>query len=405
MSELSSNTQSGSSGPDGAKSRFSFRPRRPYTFDRVVRMIIGLTLAGAAIWLIERLSSVLLPFLVAWLIAYLLEPLVQQNRRALHLKGRFIAIVITLIEVTTVITALCIIFLPSIMREAHQMAAIISNYAEAKANIPFIPDSFHNFLRKTIDFKSLSENLSQQNLENIAKWLSGALANGIDFLAGIFCWLVVFLYVVFIMIDYDRLVAGFRKMVPPRYRKIVYGIANDVTYNMNHYFRGQALVSLCVGILFSIGFYIIGLPLGVVLGLFIGVLNMVPYLQLISLVPTTLLCLVCAVNGNVDFWTIWLECIAVYCICQVIQDMILTPKIMGKFMGLNPAVILLSLSVWGSLLGLIGLIIALPLTTLLLSYYNRYIIRDNDGGEGDLPSGKDREESSVGLTDIVGSKE
>jgi predicted PurR-regulated permease PerM len=66
---------------------------------------------------------------------------------------------------------------------------------------------------------------------------------------------------------------------------------------------------------------------------------------------------------------------AVYVIVQVIQDFVLTPKIMGKAMGLNPAIILLSISVWGSLLGFIGLIIALPLTTLLISYYNRYISR------------------------------
>jgi predicted PurR-regulated permease PerM len=64
---------------------------------------------------------------------------------------------------------------------------------------------------------------------------------------------------------------------------------------------------------------------------------------------------------------------AVYIIVQAIQDLFLTPKIMGKYMGLNPAIILLSLSIWGSLLGLVGLIIALPLTTLLIAYYNRYI--------------------------------
>ena len=70
------------------------------------------------------------------------------------------------------------------------------------------------------------------------------------------------------------------------------------------------------------------------------------------------------------FW----ECMAVYIIVQCIQDLFLTPKIMGKAMGLNPAIILLSLSVWGALLGFMGLIIALPLTTLLLSYYNIYIV-------------------------------
>ena len=113
--------------------------------------------------------------------------------------------------------------------------------------------------------------------------------------------------------------------------------------------------------------------MAIVLGLFIGLLNMVPYLQLISLIPSTLLCLVCSVDSDVDFWSIWWATMAVYIIVQCIQDLFLTPKIMGKAMGLNPAIILLSLSVWGTLLGFIGLIIALPLTTLLLAYYDQYI--------------------------------
>ena len=78
---------------------------------------------------------------------------------------------------------------------------------------------------------------------------------------------------------------------------------------------------------------------------------------------------------------IFAEAIAVYCVAQAIQDLYLTPKIMGKAMGLNPAIILLSLSVWGTLLGFLGLIIALPLTTLLLAYYDEYLMllqRRND---------------------------
>jgi len=82
---------------------------------------------------------------------------------------------------------------------------------------------------------------------------------------------------------------------------------------------------------------------------------------------------VCSVDSGTDFWLIFWECMAVYCIVQAIQDLFLTPKIMGKAMGLNPAIILLSLSIWGSLLGFLGLIIALPLTTLLLAYYDEYI--------------------------------
>ena len=156
-------------------------------------------------------------------------------------------------------------------------------------------------------------------------------------------------------------------------------MARDVKASMNHYFRGQALVAFIVGILFCIGLSIIGLPMAIVMGLFIGLLNMVPYLQLISLVPTTLLCLVYSADANVSFWQLWWSAMAVYIIVQCIQDFFLTPKIMGKAMGLNPAIILLSLSVWGTLLGFIGLIIALPLTTLLLAYYNLYIDSRDDG--------------------------
>ena len=168
---------------------------------------------------------------------------------------------------------------------------------------------------------------------------------------------------------------SFKQLVPHSRRRQVYHIGRDIKNAMNRYFRGQALIAFLVGVMFSIGFLVIGLPMGVVLGLFIGLLNMVPYLQLVSLPITALLCLVWTVSTGGDFWLIFWEAMAVYVIVQCIQDLFLTPKIMGSAMGLNPAIILLSLSVWGALLGFMGLIIALPLTTLLLSYYNMYIIQ------------------------------
>lgn len=109
-------------------------------------------------------------------------------------------------------------------------------------------------------------------------------------------------------------------------------------------------------------------------------LNLVPYLQVIGFIPTVMLALLKAYDSGQSFWTIILYALAVFAIVQAIQDWVLTPRIMGKMTGLNAAVILLSLSVWGSLLGFIGLIIALPLTTLIISYYKRFVIED--GGEG-----------------------
>ncbi|MDO5395388.1 MAG: AI-2E family transporter [Bacteroidales bacterium] len=366
------------------RSRQGVRPsaRRPYTLDRVVRLLIGVAFAVGALLLVDKLRDVLLPFLVAWVIAYVLEPLVQFNKRIFHLRKRFGAVLLSLLQTALVLTALFIILVPSVVSEVQQMGAIIKHYIANHPDIPFIPEGIHEFLRDNIDLEKLSDSLSKQDMETIMTGLGTVLVDGIDIILGIFNWFLVLLYVIFIMLDYDRLISGFRRLVPPKYRRVVFRVCGDVQHNMNHYFRGQGLVSLFVGIIFAAGFAVIGLPLGVVLGLCIGVLNMVPYLQLISIVPCTLLCIVYSVDSGSGFWTIWWECMALYCVCQAIQDLFLTPKIMGRYMGLNPAIILLSLSIWGCLLGFVGLIIALPLTTLLLAYYNNYITRKEKENPG-----------------------
>lgn len=346
---------------------------RPFTFDRVVRMLITLAVVIASVWLINELRSVLLPFLVAWLVAYLLEPFVQYNRRLLGVRNRWLPILMTLFECVLIVVAVSVFVVPSILKEMHQVADFIRHYTENGTQISFVPDSLHRFIRESIDFERISKELTRQDIQSLFDTLGSFIAGGYSFVLGVFNWFIVLLYVVFIMLDYEKLLKGFRRMVPPKYRETTFRIFGDVKDSMNHYFRGQALVAFIVGILFCIGFSIIGLPMAIVLGLFIGLLNMVPYLQLISLIPSTLLCLVCSVDSDVDFWSIWWATMAVYIIVQCIQDLFLTPKIMGKAMGLNPAIILLSLSVWGTLLGFIGLIIALPLTTLLLAYYDQYI--------------------------------
>lgn len=361
---------------------------RPYTFDRVVRILFSVLLLIALLWFINVLKGVLLPFCVAVLIAYLMEPFVQFNRRLLHLRGRIVAIFVTLFEALFFFGVLCYFLIPAVLNELNQMAAVFSNFASEKISFTALPDNIQDLIRRHIDFRRLSQMItSDQITALVEKTLSGAwsiITSSVEVVIGILGWCIVALYVVFIMIDYDRLGRGFRHMVPPKYRKEVFRIGRDIKDSMNHYFRGQALVASCVGVLFAIGFAIVGLPMAVVLGLFIGLLNMVPYLQLVSIVPTVILCLVSSAGGETLFWPLFWKCMAVYCIVQVIQDLFLTPRIMGKAMGLNPAIILLSLSVWGTLLGMIGLIIALPLTTLLLSYYDQYIIRrDHDEGDDD----------------------
>lgn len=362
--------------------------RKEFTFDRVVRIIFTTAIAAGAIWIISMLKDVLLPFLVACLIAYLLEPFVQHNRKLLHLKGRIAAIFITLFEAVFLFGIVIYFVSPAVMNEVSEMSNILRQYTTTElSGGGFIPEEIHQFLKEHLDAESLSKLLTRDEWISIfektlvATW--SVISGSFGLILGFLNWMMVLLYVIFIMIDYERLGRGFSRLVPPAYRKTVFAIANDIKQSMNHYFRGQATVALIVGILFAIGFSIINMPLAIVFGLSIGVLNLVPYLQLISFIPAAALCIISSASGETELFTISWQCIAVYCIVQVIQDLYLVPRIMGKTMGLNPAVILLSLSIWGTLFGLFGMVIALPLTTLLLSYYNRYIIVGNTSKENE----------------------
>lgn len=359
--------------------------RRPYTFDRVVRILISICSILAVIYLVDILRGVLLPFLVACIIAYILEPWVKWNQRLLHVKKRFLPVIVTLLEAGLLAGGFLWIIIPYVVNECAEMTEMVKAYTTKQIQIPYISESIHRFIRENIDFNQVMRLLEKSEWQALIKstlqssW--AFLSSGVALIASFVSWLVVVLYVLFIMLDYERLMLSFRQLVPPSHRTRVYRIVSDIKNSMNRYFRGQFIIAMLVGILFAIGFVIIGLPMGVVLGLFIGFLNLVPYLQLISLPITAILCLVwCAATGG-NYWVIFWESMAVYVVVQCIQDLVLTPKIMGKAMGLNPAIILLALSVWGSLLGFIGLIIALPLTTLLLSYYNQYFIDKTDDPE------------------------
>ena len=357
------------------------KERTPYTFDRVMRIFFSAAGFMIALYLLYILKGVLLPFMVAMLLAYILEPIVLWNRRWMHCRKRFFPVMVTLLEVLVVLGVFGAIFVPYLVSEATEMADAIQKYATTQVDIPYISQEIHKFIQENVNFDELSSYLTKEQwaemIRTVAKSSWTVLSSSVGFVWEVVSWLIVLLYLIFIMLDYERLTLSFRQLVPFSHRQRVFKILDDIKYSMNRYFRGQFLISMLVGILFSIGFVIIGLPMGVLFGLFIGMLNMVPYLQLVSLPICFLLCLAATVSGGVPFWPLLWESLAVYLIVQLIQDMLLTPKIMGKTMGLNPAIILLSLSVWGCLLGFLGLIIALPLTTLLLSYYDHYVVQKN----------------------------
>ena len=360
---------------------------KPFTFDRVSRIVFSVLMIGGLIYLLAVLKNALLPFLIALLIAYMMQPFVRFFQYKLKFKSRVLSITAVLVSLAGLLILLYQLVVPSIIDEIQGTFQLLQTHQGNPENIPLIPESWRIYIVNQMDLLHLSELVSRENLLNTLKQIAPRmwtlLSSTFSLLFSVTILFVVMLYFIFILLDYEKIAEGWIKLIPERYRPFAQGLAEDVEVSMNRYFRGQALIALCVGVLFAIGFKIIDFPLAVSLGLFIGFLNLIPYLQTLGLIPMLLLSLLKAAETGGSFWLIFGSALLVLCVVQGIQDLFLTPKIMGKAMGLNPAIILLSLSIWGTLLGFVGLIVALPLTTLSLSYYKRFILMEQSKIESD----------------------
>ena len=349
------------------------------TFDRFIRGLIAIAGCVIAYLLISRLSGALLPFLIAWLFCYLVYPIVKFFQYKLRLRNRALSIFAVLLLFVALIVGVCFAIVPPIIEEFVMLKEFVANYLTSGGNNSTIPAVVNEFIREHIDMRQVEAYFSADRIGELIKsalpkiW--NVVTQSFNVVGIVVAAFMVLVYIFFILNDYESLGRGWIRLIPKKYRERVVTLCDDVEESMSNYFRGQSLIALCVGILFSIGFLIIDFPMAIGFGLFVGMLNIVPYLQITSIVPMIFLALVKAANTGENFWWILIAAGIVMLVVQVIQETILIPRIMNKAIGLHPAVILLSLSIWGSLLGLVGMIIALPATSLMLSYYRQFLRR------------------------------
>ena len=344
----------------------------------IVRSVVTVAVLVALYLLIRRLSGVLLPFLISFVVAYMLAPLVNFFQHKCRLKNRVLSVIVTILLVVGVLTGSIAALVPAISKQATSLSnsvkTYISNWDGNDYFSPRVNEQIEQLIQ-SMDIKALLHSPEvQQGIEKVIPILGDWINSGVNALMSLAIGFVCILYIIFLLIDYEKISNNWHKYIPERFSDGIQMLMNDLDRNMNAYFRGQALVAGIVGILFAIGFQIIGLPMGIGMGLIIGVLNLVPYMQALGIPPCILLGLIQSAETGRPIWVVMLCIAAVFIIVQSIQDMVLVPKIMGNVTGMGPAWILLSLSIWGSLLGIIGMIIALPLTTLLVSYYKRFVL-------------------------------
>ncbi|WP_430815010.1 AI-2E family transporter [Carboxylicivirga sp. RSCT41] len=357
----------------------NYQPR-PYTFDRVVRMVVTALVFGAVLYVINLLKHVLGPFIIAVFIAYLLDPLVNFVQNKMRIRHRGLSVLLTVSVVGAALTAIMLFLVPAFIQEMNKMVQLIRIYVQSVDVRDVLPFDWEHSLRDIIRDTDLVSYLNIDNIYGtIKKVLPGfwnLFSGSMRVIAGIIGMLIVVLYTIFILMDFQRMGQLWLGIIPSQYRKVASEIVDDLGHSMDLYFRSQGLIALIVGVLLAIGFKIIGLPMAIILGLFIGALNIVPYLQIVGFIPALLLALLKAMETNQSFWQIALLVLLVLAIVQIIQETILVPRIMGKAYGMNPAIVLLALSIWGSLMGLIGMLLALPLTSVIASYYKRFVLHE-----------------------------
>lgn len=350
------------------------------TFDRFVRTAgIGLLIA-AIFCLINYLSSVLIPFFVAWLLAYLLYPIVKFVENKLHVRIRALSIIITMIFVVSVVSLIVYLIIPPMIDQFQKLYVILSHWVHETTHTNSISEWLsqvltENHQRIEAFFKSPDFTAT---LKSAAPKFFNVLSQTASIILSIVASLITLLYMFFILMDYEYLTANWIRIFPPKVRPFWNELMNDVERELNNYIRGQSAVAACMGVMFCVGFSLLDFPMAIGLGILIGIMDLVPYLHTFALIPTAFLAMLKAADTGQNFWVIFGLAVGLFAVVQIITDMIVTPKIMGKAMGLNPAVLLLSLSVWGTILGFIGLIVALPLTTIIIAYWQRYVTREGD---------------------------
>ena len=352
-------------------------------FDRFIRGLLFLAVITVLVLGLRWLSPVLIPFFAAWAIAWILAPVVNFFQSTCRLRSRVLSVLITLALLIGLASAVAWLIVPPLIDGVTQIKeALLSYLASGHIRNIHLPEWLDHLMQQWLDQEKIQSMLRSDNLMKTIRETLPHVWNMLVSTANLVMSLVgaAFgaLYLFFLLLDYDYYTTAWINWLPRTQRNFFRRLSEDLGNNMRGYFRGQALVALSNCVMFTLGFWIIGLPMPLGMGLFVGLISFIPYVQVVGFAPAAVLALMEMSDTGRSFWGLMALVLLVYIVVQVLQDTVFTPRIMGKIMGLSSAMVLLSLSIWSYMAGIIGLIIALPLTTIIFAYYKRYILKEPD---------------------------
>ena len=324
----------------------------------------GLILALVAlVWLAAQVKGFTVPFLVAFIIAYLLDPVVDRFETSGVGRTTAIGIILGLFLIAGGL--ILVLIVPQIVREFSLIPEKLSLFlASARPWIESVTGApLPEDLSALVD--SLTAELSSEQAKSLIKptgSLAGLIFGGTaSVLNAIVALVMIPVFAFFLLRDFDIIVARIRELIPTAYRPFIGARMSEIDETLSSFVRGQLTVSGVLVVLYSLGLWIIGLPLALVIGLVTGIGNLIPYLG------TTIGVALAAIMVLLD-WQGWGHVgmvAATFGVIQVLEGWVITPRLVGDSVGLSTLAVIVAIMVFGELFGFYGVLVAVPAAAVL----------------------------------------
>ena len=318
-------------------------------------------------------SEIFLPLMLGLGIAYLLDPPVTWLQR----KGwkRLWAVVVLALVLLMAVTGFFLYLVPAMGEEFQRLGQRFPDYAERlrEQAEPQLQRAQARYPEEFVELRDRAIQAVRENLPKLAgsvgKWLANAFDNVRSFLLFLLNLVFVPVFGFYLLVDFPKVKRGMRDMIPLPYREIVLARLQEVDEAVASFLRGQLTIAMVLAFINATGLVLIGVPLGLVLGITAGLANMIPYMSLVvGLLPATLLCW--AEHGS---WVRVILVIAVFSGAQMLEGMVLSPRILGKSVNLHPVWVLLAIIIGGSLFGVFGMLIAVPAAAAIQVFMRHWL--------------------------------
>ncbi len=334
--------------------------------ESVPRWVLWLIASVGAGWLLYTLRGVLAPFFFAFLIAYVLDPIVDRVEEMPLVRhsrlARGIGIGVLLVGVFAVTAILVFVVAPLVFEEIANFmqrlpAMLERSWTEWEPLLAqyglAMPTSVADALEDLhLDFQEVVEK-SYTPVSAAVKWLLGGTASVVG---AIVAALIVPVFAFYLTYDFDNIVARIADLVPPRHRPETYSFFRDIDTVLGQFFRGQFTVMAILSVLYSVGYGLVGVPLALPIGIMAGLLSFIPYVGSLTALGAALLMTALDWQG----WTQVLWVVGIHFTIQGLEGFVITPKIMGDTVGISAIAVMFALLVGGELLGFTGVLLAIP---------------------------------------------